>query len=168
MTAYTYHPTPIGPLLIAGDADRVDVISFPTGDRIREPSPDWEKDPAPFSGVAKQLDEYFAGQRTAFDMNLNPQGTEFQQKVWRALLDIPYGETISYGELARRIGNIKASRAVGAANGANPIPVVIPCHRVIGSNKALTGFGGGLDTKRFLLALEAENAPAKNGQQRLI
>ncbi len=102
----------------------------------------------------KQLREYFAGKRADFDLPLAPEGTEFQRSVWRNLQDIPYGETISYGELAKRVGNPKASRAVGAANGQNPIPIVIPCHRVIGANGKLTGFGGGLPTKEALLALE--------------
>jgi methylated-DNA-[protein]-cysteine S-methyltransferase len=105
----------------------------------------------------KQLREYFAGQRADFDLPLAPEGTEFQRTVWRNLRDIPYGETISYGELAKRVGNPKASRAVGAANGQNPIPIVIPCHRVIGANGKLTGFGGGLPTKEALLALETKH-----------
>jgi methylated-DNA-[protein]-cysteine S-methyltransferase len=104
--------------------------------------------------VVSQLEEYFEGKRRAFDLPLAPQGTPFQQRVWRALLDIPYGETISYGELASRIGNKAASRAVGLANGSNPLPIVIPCHRVIGSNGKLTGYGGGLPIKQQLLALE--------------
>lgn len=104
--------------------------------------------------VVSQLEEYFEGKRRAFDLPLAPQGTPFQQRVWRALLDIPYGETISYGELASRIGNKAASRAVGLANGRNPLPIVIPCHRVIGSNGKLTGYGGGLPIKQQLLALE--------------
>jgi methylated-DNA-[protein]-cysteine S-methyltransferase len=104
--------------------------------------------------VTQQLREYFAGTRRQFDLVLAPQGTTFQQTVWRALQDIPYGETTSYGELARRIGDVKATRAVGLANGANPIAIVIPCHRVIGAGGALTGFGGGLPTKRALLDLE--------------
>jgi methylated-DNA-[protein]-cysteine S-methyltransferase len=102
----------------------------------------------------RQLREYFSGRRTEFELPLAPQGTAFQRGVWRQLQEIPYGETISYGELAKRVGNPKASRAVGAANGQNPIPIVIPCHRVIGSNGKLTGFGGGLPTKEALLALE--------------
>jgi methylated-DNA-[protein]-cysteine S-methyltransferase len=106
--------------------------------------------------AVKQLREYFAGRRAEFDLPLAPEGTEFQRTVWRNLQDIPYGETISYGELAKRVGNPKASRAVGAANGQNPIPIVIPCHRVIGANGKLTGFGGGLPTKEALLALETK------------
>jgi len=101
-----------------------------------------------------QLHSYFAGELEAFDLPLAPEGTPFQQSVWRNLCEIPFGKTISYGELAQRIGNPKASRAVGLANGSNPIPIVIPCHRVIGSNGKLTGYGGGLPIKEKLLALE--------------
>jgi methylated-DNA-[protein]-cysteine S-methyltransferase len=104
--------------------------------------------------VAKQLAEYFSGKRTVFALDLAPRGTPFQLAVWNALLEIPYGDTISYAELARRIGKPSAVRAVGAANGANPIPVIIPCHRVIGSNGTLTGYGGGIERKQWLLALE--------------
>lgn len=105
--------------------------------------------------VARRLDAYFAGERVAFDLPLAPSGTPFQQSVWNALCGIPYGETVSYAEIARRIGRPSAVRAVGAANGRNPIAIVIPCHRVIGANGALTGYGGGLDRKRALLLLEA-------------
>ena len=105
--------------------------------------------------VARRLDAYFEGQRVAFDFALAPSGTPFQQSVWRALCGIPYGETVSYAEIARRVGRPSAVRAVGAANGANPIAIVIPCHRVIGTNGTLTGYGGGLDRKRALLLLEA-------------
>jgi methylated-DNA-[protein]-cysteine S-methyltransferase len=104
--------------------------------------------------VAKQLAEYFSGKRTVFALDLAPRGTPFQLAVWNALLEIPYGDTISYAELARRIGKPSAVRAVGAANGANPIPIIIPCHRVIGSNGTLTGYGGGIERKQWLLALE--------------
>ena len=104
--------------------------------------------------VADQLTEYFSGKRQTFELELAPRGTPFQLAVWNALLAIPYGDTISYAELARRIGKPAAVRAVGAANGANPIPVIIPCHRVIGSNGTLTGYGGGIERKQWLLALE--------------
>ncbi len=110
--------------------------------------------PAPFKKTIEPVALYFAGEREEFDLPLAPEGTPFQQEVWRRLCAIPYGETISYGELARRIGNPQASRAVGLANGSNPIPIVIPCHRVIGSNGKLTGYGGGLPIKEKLLALE--------------
>lgn len=113
-------------------------------------------DPAdePFASAARQLDDYFAGRLTAFDLPLEPAGTDFQRRVWSALRGIPYGQTWSYGQLAGKLGNASASRAVGLANGRNPIALVIPCHRVIGADGSLTGYGGGLDRKRYLLALE--------------
>ena len=110
--------------------------------------------------VERELGEYFAGERTAFDVPLDPVGTDFQKQVWAALLTIPYGETRSYGDLARQLGNPKASRAVGAANGRNPISIITPCHRAIGSDGALTGFAGGLEAKRYLLSLEARRRPS--------
>ena len=125
------------------------------------PSPDWNHDDAGFGDVVSQLGEYFEGRRRQFDLPLAPAGTPFQQRVWSALLDIPYGETISYGELASRIGQKSASRAVGLANGSNPLPIVIPCHRVIGANGKLTGYGGGLPIKERLLAHE-------RGERRLL
>ena len=152
---YCYMETPVGTLLIAGD-DAIRKIYFPENGKPVPPERDWV---AGSKGVVaravRQLKEYFAGKRADFDLPLAPEGTEFQRTVWKQLREIPYGETISYGELAKRVGNPKASRAVGAANGSNPIPIVIPCHRVIGSNGKLTGFGGGLPTKEKLLALES-------------
>ena len=115
---------------------------------------DWDRRDNAFEDVVSQLEEYFEGKRRDFELQLAPAGTPFQQRVWRALRDIPYGETISYGSLAARIGQPSASRAVGLANGSNPLPIVIPCHRVIGSNGKLTGYGGGLPIKRQLLSLE--------------
>jgi len=153
---YAYLETPIGTLLIAGDVEAIHEIYFPKNGKARAPQPDWtESARGPVSNAIRQLKEYFAGKRTDFDLPLAPNGTEFQRTVWQRLQEIPYGETISYGELAKRVGNPKASRAVGAANGQNPIPIVIPCHRVIGANGKLTGFGGGLPIKEKLLALEA-------------
>jgi methylated-DNA-[protein]-cysteine S-methyltransferase len=152
---YAYLETPIGTLLIAGDARTVRRISFPRRGKAVEPEPGWQaSDHGPVGDAIRQLREYFSGRRTTFDLPLGPEGTAFQRTVWRGLQDIPYGATISYGELARRIGNPKASRAVGAANGANPLPIVIPCHRVINADGGLGGFGGGLPIKRALLALE--------------
>ncbi|MEX5709017.1 methylated-DNA--[protein]-cysteine S-methyltransferase [Parafrankia sp. FMc6] len=113
---------------------------------------------AALQAAAGQLAEYFAGRRTSFDLPLNPTGTDFQRKVWKALCDIPYAETISYGELARRLSQPGASRAVGLANGRNPISIIVPCHRVIGANGSLTGYGGGLERKRHLLAFEQQAA----------
>ena len=154
---YCYLETPIGELLLAGDADGLSLIGFPKGSMRREPEPDWIFNEKPLSEARRQLGEYFAGQRRAFDLPLNLSGTDFQVSVLRALLEIPYGETVSYGEIAKRIGRPRAVRAVGAANGRNPLPIIVPCHRVIGSTGDLTGFGGGLDTKEALLRLEAEN-----------
>src|SRR5450432_3910453 len=115
-------------------------------------------DAAPLAAAAGQLAEYFAGQRTGFDLPVELAGTGFQRRVWAALREIPYGETVSYGELARRIGQPSASRAVGLANGQNPISIVVPCHRVIGANGSLTGYGGGLERKRWLLAHESKGS----------
>jgi methylated-DNA-[protein]-cysteine S-methyltransferase len=117
--------------------------------------PDWREDKAPFAEVIRQLRAYFSGELKTFDLPLAPEGTEFQLLVWNSLRTIPYGETISYAQLAHNIGNPKAVRAVGLANGCNPIPIIIPCHRVIGSDGSLTGFGGGLPNKKKLLALES-------------
>lgn len=158
---YAVVESPIGQLLLAGRDSTLEVLWFLHGRRPATLDPTWRLVPGAFDGVARQLTEYFAGTRTAFDIDLAPQGTEFQRRVWQALREIPYGQTISYGELARRLGDVKAVRAVGLANGANPIAVVIPCHRVIGANGSLVGFGGGLPTKRALLDLE-------QGHQRLL
>ena len=154
---YAHLETPIGTLLIAGDADSIRLIGFPKNGKAQKPEADWKESSRGAVGEAiRQLKEYFAGKRSDFDLPLAPEGTEFQRNVWKRLQEIPYGETISYGELAKRVGNPNASRAVGAANGQNPIPIVIPCHRVIGANGKLTGFGGGLPTKEALLTLEAK------------
>lgn len=155
---YCFFDTPIGELLLAGDEEALSMIGFPEGSMRRDPEPDWIYNEAPFEQVRKELAEYFAGTRKTFDTPLQLAGTEFQVSVLKALQQIPYGETTSYGEIASRIGRPKAVRAVGAANGRNPIPIIVPCHRVIGSSGDLTGFGGGLDTKAALLRLEAENS----------
>jgi len=155
---YCYFDTPIGELLLAGEADSLSLIGFPKGAMRRDPETDWIYNEAPFEIVRRQLGEYFAGERKDFDLALSLSGTEFQVAVLEALQRIPYGETTSYGAVAKRIGRPKAVRAVGAANGRNPIPIIVPCHRVIGSSGDLTGFGGGLDTKAALLRLEAENS----------
>ncbi|MGE5625020.1 MAG: methylated-DNA--[protein]-cysteine S-methyltransferase [Bacillota bacterium] len=147
--------SPIGDLLLVGDADALHGVYFQDGKRgPTKPDKTWEPSEKPFREVARQLKAYFAGKLTEFDLPLEPQGTDFQLKVWSALRTIPYGDTWSYGELARRIRRPAASRAVGAANGQNPIPVIVPCHRVIGADGSLTGFGGGLPIKQKLLALE--------------
>ena len=151
-----YHvmPSPIGDLLLAGDDDALRIVHFQGGVRPTQPKPEWEPDARPFRETMRQLNAYFAGKLKAFDLPLKPAGTEFQLKVWKTLRTIPYGETWSYGDIARRIRRPAAFRAVGAANGQNPIPVIIPCHRVVGSDGSLTGFGGGLPIKRQLLTLE--------------
>ena len=149
-TRFTYLDSPVGPLLLARDESGIIAISF----HPAEARDDWTRDDSGFGDAAKQLREYFAGTRTTFDLPLSPRGTAFLLAVWNELQRIPYGQTRSYRDVAFAIGKPEAIRAVGAANGANPIPIVIPCHRVIGSNGSLTGFGGGLKAKRFLLDLE--------------
>jgi len=152
--SYAFLDSPIGRLLLAGDANGLQQILFSTDGRPARPDPEWIEDRSALAEAILQRKAYFAGALENFDLSLSPQGTPFQRRVWIELQKIPYGKTISYGELARRIGNPKASRAVGLANGSNPISIVIPCHRVIGSNGKLTGYGGGLPIKEKLLALE--------------
>ena len=151
---YGYLESPVGSLLLVGDDDHLRGISFPKGSRKQEPQPGWRRDDAFFPQTTAQLQSYFAGELEEFDLPLLFTGTDFQNAVWHALCDIPYGETTSYGALAATVGNARASRAVGAANGANPLPIVVPCHRVIGADSSLTGFGGGVDVKHFLLTHE--------------
>lgn len=152
---YRYMASPLGKLLLSGDDSGLKRIGFPSGKGRVEPGEDWQLDKDCFADVERQLGEYFAGRRRSFDLVLCPCGTDFQLSVLDALLDIPCGETRSYGDIARGIGKPRAVRAVGAANGRNPLPIVIPCHRVIGADGSLTGFGGGLAAKTFLLELEA-------------
>lgn len=159
---YCYLETPIGQILLAGDDEALALVGFPKGSMRHEPESDWIYNEKPFVAARQQLREYFAGERTEFDLPLRLNGTEFQLLVLEALQRIPYGETTSYGDIAKRIGRPKAMRAVGAANGRNPIPIIVPCHRVIGSSGDLTGFGGGLDVKEALLRLEAENSQFPN------
>ncbi len=151
---YAWEDSPVGRLLIVADEEGLRHLLFAEGRSGATPQADWREDPACLAEPVRQLRAYFAGQRRRFDLRLAPQGTPFQQRVWRELLAIPYGETVSYGELARRIGRPEASRAVGLANGANPISIVIPCHRVIGRDGRLTGYGGGLPRKQWLLTHE--------------
>lgn len=152
---YRHIESPVGPLLVAGSDAGLQLIEFHAP---RHPMPrgdDWQEGNHAVLGLAQaQLGEYFAGKRRHFDLPLAPRGTEFQRQVWWELANIPFGGTISYAELALRVGRPTATRAVGAANGRNPIPIVLPCHRVIGADGSLTGFGGGLPTKQFLLQLE--------------
>jgi methylated-DNA-[protein]-cysteine S-methyltransferase len=152
--SYTTIASPIGPLILAAADSGLHQILFVNGRHPATPDPAWQEDAKPLQEPIRQLRAYFAGELESFTVPLAPQGTLFQLKIWKLLADIPFGETISYGELARRAGNPKASRAVGLANGSNPIPIIIPCHRVIGSTGKLTGYGGGLPIKEKLLALE--------------
>ena len=155
---YCYLDTPIGELLLAGDDEALCLVGFPEGSMRTEPEPDWIYSEKPFGAAREQLIAYFDGDLQTFDLCLRPAGTEFQTKVLDELQKIPYGTTTSYGDIAKKIGNPKAVRAVGAANGRNPIPIIIPCHRVIGSGGDLVGFGGGLPTKEALLRLEMEHS----------
>jgi methylated-DNA-[protein]-cysteine S-methyltransferase len=157
MTLYSTVPSPIGELMLCGDDASLTALHLPG--HWAKPGAGWRRDDARFADVARQLEEYFAGERTTFDIPLRMQGGPFEREVWAELLQIPYGETASYGEIARRVGKPHASRAVGAANGRNPIAIIVPCHRVIGSDGTLTGYGGGLERKRALLDLEAGVAP---------
>ncbi len=158
-TRWTSVDSPIGPLLLtASDRGLTGVYMEvhrhgPGGPRLG-----WERDDAAFATAHRQLDEYFAGERTSFDLPLDPVGTPFQLVVWEVLRTIPYGEVRSYGEIAVQIGRPGAARAVGLANGRNPISIIVPCHRVIGASGALTGYGGGLERKQHLLQLEAQVA----------
>jgi methylated-DNA-[protein]-cysteine S-methyltransferase len=152
---YDLVSSPLGRLLLTGDGRALTGLWMD-----REPRAEWQREPAAFADVAAQLEAYFAGRLTRFELPLNPSGTQFQRSVWTALTEIPYGQTTTYRELARSIGRPAAVRAVGAANGRNPISVIVPCHRVLGSSGALTGYGGGLERKRDLLELEAGTTAA--------
>ncbi len=152
---YTTMDSPIGELLLLGDGEALRGLYMQEGRTAVAVRRDWERSDEPFDEVRTQLAEYFEGRRTTFDLPLAMAGNDFERRAWRALQEIPYGETISYGEQARRIGAPSAARAVGTANGRNPISIVVPCHRVIGANGSLTGYGGGLERKRTLLDLEA-------------
>lgn len=156
---YSYYASPVGPLLLASDGSALTLVSFPEGRAARQPAADWLRRNGWFEQSKRQLAGYFAGELTDFDLPLAPQGTAFQQRVWKALQSIPYGETRSYRDIAIQIGQPEAVRAVGAANGQNPLPIIIPCHRVIGADGSLTGFGGGIACKKYLLRLEQEHAP---------
>jgi methylated-DNA-[protein]-cysteine S-methyltransferase len=160
---YTVIDSPVGPLLLSGDGERLRLLLFASrgsdqrfGRAGTFPHGQWRHEPEAFTQARRQLREYFDGTRREFDLELDMRGSEFELKVWSALTTIPYGETRSYGEIARQItDDITASRAVGLANGRNPVSIIVPCHRVIGADGSLTGYGGGLDRKRTLLDLEA-------------
>lgn len=152
---YTMHPSPVGELLLVIDEEGA-LTRLRFVDDGGVPPQDADRDDAALVPMARELDEYFAGTRRGFDVAVAPSGTPFQRVIWDALREVPYGETASYGEIAARVGRPTASRAVGAANGANPIVIVVPCHRVVGADGTLTDYGGGLDRKRLLLDLEAQ------------
>jgi methylated-DNA-[protein]-cysteine S-methyltransferase len=156
---YTNFPSAIGDLLVVGDDEALSGLHFPSGSRAMAPDPAWTRDDGLLPEVRRQLTAYFAGDLTEFDLPLAPHGSPFQVRVWDLLLTIPYGHTSTYGALARRLGDPKLSRAVGLANGSNPIPIIIPCHRVIGADGSLTGYGGGMPRKQWLLALEGQALP---------
>ena len=155
---YCVIESPVGRLLLAGNAQALTHVSFQDGRHPTRPDPQWTYSETPFQTSIQQLNEYFSGKRKTFKIKLAPEGTPFQRKVWEALQTIPYGHTLSYGQIANAIGKPQAVRAVGAANGRNPLSIVIPCHRVIGSNGKLVGFGGGLSIKEALLSHERRRA----------
>ena len=156
MVYYQYMKSPVGKLLVAGDEKGLHLINFPRNGKPSLPESEWKENPKPLQEVMRQIEAYFAGKLKAFSLDICLNVTPFQKKVLTALRRVPYGQTISYGELAKKIGNPKASRAVGQANARNPIPIVIPCHRVIGCSGKLTGFGGGISVKQSLLDLEKQ------------
>jgi len=159
MINYKLYDSPVDTLLLLADGRGLLEVRFAgnAGDALAQVEDGWREGGDVLDDSAKQLDAYFAGELTEFDLPLVYSGTDFQQQVMRALRDIPYGETCSYGEMAKKLGRGGAARAVGSANRRNPLPIIVPCHRVIGANGDLTGFAGGLDVKRKLLAIEAEN-----------
>ena len=154
MTRYCILKSPVGKILVAGDNNGLKLINFQDGPNSLVPPSEWKEDRRFFQNVSQQFEAYFKGRLTQFRLSLAPEGTPFQKKVWKALAKIPFGKTVSYGDIARQIGNPKASRAVGAANAKNPLSIIVPCHRVIGQSGDLVGFGGGLPIKASLLEHE--------------
>lgn len=154
---HTIVDSPIGPLTVVADDDTIVEVRFANNQLAAGEGGERNDEDPLLASARTQLDEYFSGARRVFDLPLAPRGTEFQVAAWAALRTIPYGETVSYGEQARRLGNANKSRAVGAANGKNPLPIVVPCHRVVGTNGTLTGFGGGLEAKAWLLDHELQH-----------
>jgi len=152
--SYWISTSPVGRLLLVGSAKGLQALQFQDGAHPLPIQPTWQKAHEPFRAVLEQLQEYFGGSRTRFQVKLDLQGTPFQRRVWQALQRIPYGRRVSYGDIAKQVARPKASRAVGAANGQNPVSIIVPCHRVIGANGKLVGYGGGLPIKTALLALE--------------
>jgi methylated-DNA-[protein]-cysteine S-methyltransferase len=156
---YTTFDSPIGELLLVGDGRGLQRLSMQSARRPVAIDPRWERDDSSFTEVREQLDQYFDGARREFEVELNLIGNPFELRAWDALLGIPYGETVSYGRIATDLGQPSAARAVGLANGRNPVALIVPCHRVIGADGSLTGYGGGLERKQFLLDLEAGVLP---------
>jgi methylated-DNA-[protein]-cysteine S-methyltransferase len=148
---YCHTDTPLGTILLTGNGGALSGLYFTGHEHSRTVGATWEEDEAPFSSVRHQLDEYFDGRRTGFDVKIALRGSPFELTVWEALQGIPYGTTVSYGEIAGRIGRPKAARAVGAANGRNPVSIIVPCHRVIGADASLTGYGWGVERKAWLI-----------------
>ncbi len=164
-TYYTHVQSPVGPIFLAGREERVVRMSFTSGHQIRHPEPDWIENEKALHPAVEQVHEYLSGERFTFTLVPVLEGTVFQVLVWQALMNIPFGETRSYGEIADGLGRPGAARAVGAANSANYLPLLVPCHRVIGSHGSLTGFGGGLEAKRWLLNFERQFAEAPSRGQ---
>ncbi len=162
---FTEMDSPLGKILLAGSSRGLRTINFQESSVRLTPNPYWQEDQGRFQQAIFQMNAYFEGKVTEFELELDPKGTPFDQKVWDALKEIPYGETTSYGSIAARIDMPMAARAVGAANGRNPLPVVVPCHRVIGSDGSLRGYAGGIRFKQALLEIEREHMPAKTGEQ---
>lgn len=160
---YDLLESPLGRFLITSNGESITGLYLENHKGGPAPQVGWHRDHSQFSETRRQLDAYFSGELVAFELPLAPEGTPFQLRVWEELQRIPYGSTISYGELARNIGNPNASRAVGAANGRNPISIIIPCHRVIGSNANLTGYAGGIERKKMLLEMETATLARRNG-----
>lgn len=168
MTLYRTLESPIGRLVLVGDGEQLSEILFSRGRQARPPDPAWQEAPKAFAAAADQLEAYFAGRLRRFDLPLAPEGTAFRQSAWTALQEIPFGKVMTYAALAQAIDRPRAIRAVGAANGANPIPIVIPCHRLIGSSRDLTDFGGGLAAKAALLRLEGHRIEERKGRFRWV
>lgn len=172
LVRHTVLPSPLGPLTVVGEEDARAGGGALTGvyfeGHLRGPSParlgPRDDDRPEFTALGRQLDEYFAGDRTVFDVPLAPRGEPFRQRVWALLRQIPYGQTRSYGQLARELGDPALAQAVGSANGRNPLSVIVPCHRVVGADGSLTGYAGGLERKRFLLELEGADSVTRTAR----
>ena len=157
--SYSYYDSPIGRILLAGREGVLEELYFPNAAATLAVPAEWIRDDAVFAEPLRQLNEYFSGKRREFELFIDPQGTPFQKEVWQELRRVPFGRTANYQEIAERLGRPKACRAVGMANARNPLPIIIPCHRIIGKDGTLTGFGGGLPVKRQLLELERGPMP---------